>query len=181
MGKTLGIVGGGRIGEAVVRRLHDGFDVKILYHDVRRNLSLEKKTMAKFRSLPQLLRESDFVSLHVPLLPTTRHLISTKELKVMKKTAFLINAARGPIVDERALVKALAKKQIAGAGLDVYECEPMIDCDPRDNLELRRMRNVVLTPHTASATIEARQAMSRVAAQNILAFIAGHKPPNQIQ
>lgn len=179
-GKTVGIIGTGRIGSGVVHRLHDGFGMRILYNDVKKNSVLEKETSAKYRTLPQLLKESDFVSLHVPLLPSTRHLISTKELALMKKTAFLINTSRGPIVDEKALLKALKKGQIAGAGLDVYECEPLIDCDPHDNLELRNMPNVVLTPHTASATLETRQSMSRIAAQNILAFVSGKRPPNQV-
>lgn len=176
--KTVGVIGAGRIGGAVIRRLRDGFGVKVIYNDVKRNPEFEKATGAKFRAKDQLLKEADFVSLHLPLLPATRHFISKHELKLMKKTAYLINTARGPIVDEKALLKALRDKDIAGAGLDVYECEPMIDCDPRDNLELRRMENVVLTPHTASATIEARQAMSQVAAENIIAFIKGRTPPN---
>ncbi|MBI4714037.1 D-glycerate dehydrogenase [Candidatus Uhrbacteria bacterium] len=178
--KTVGIVGTGRIGSGVVHRLHDGFNMKILYNDVKRNTQLEKETGAKFRTLEQLLKESDFVSLHVPLLPSTHHLISTKEFKMMKKTAFLINTARGPIIDEKALVKALTKKEIAGAGLDVYECEPLIDCNPKDNLDLKKMDNVVLTPHTASATLETRQEMSRLAAENILMFINGKKPKNMV-
>lgn len=180
-GKTIGIIGTGRIGSAVVERMYDGFGTKIIYHDIQRNTKLEKRTKAKYRSKMQLLKEADFVSLHVPLLPSTKHLISTKELKAMKKTAFLINTARGPVIHEKALLKALAKGEIAGAGLDVYECEPMIDCDPKDNLELRKMDNVVLTPHTASATVETRQAMSRIAAKNILAFIKGKTPPNQVK
>jgi len=179
-GKTVGIVGTGRIGSGVVHRLHDGFNMNVLYHDIKRNPQLEKKTGAKYRSLTQLLKQSDFVSLHVPLLPSTRHLISTKELKLMKKTAYLVNTARGPVIDEKALTRALMKGEIAGAGLDVYECEPLIDCDPLDNLELRTLPNVVLTPHTASATLETRQVMSRVAAQNILAFIRGKIPPNKV-
>lgn len=181
IGKTVGIVGSGAIGSAVVRRLYDGFGVKVIYNDIKRNPKLEKATKAKFRTLPQLLKEADFVSLHVPLLPTTRHLISTKQLKTMKKTAFLINTARGPVVDEKALIIALENKEIAGAGLDTYECEPLIDCDPRDKYELRKLPNVVLTPHTASATLETRQAMSRVAAENILAFVKGKKPPNLVK
>ena len=99
----------------------------------------------------------------------------------MKKTAFLINTARGPVVDEKALVRALMKGELAGAGLDVFECEPLIDCDPNDSLELRKLKNVVLTPHTASATLGARQAMSRTAASNILAFIKGKTPPNMVK
>lgn len=179
--KTVGIIGAGRIGGAVLRRLRDGFDTKVIYNDIKRNPEFEKATGAKYRKLDQLLKESDFVSLHVPLCAATKHLISARELKLMKKTAFLINTARGPVVDEKTLLKALANKEIAGAGLDVFECEPLIDCDPRDNLELRKMENVVLTPHTASATIEARQAMSRVAAENITAFIKGKTPPNLCQ
>ena len=178
MGKTLGIIGTGHIGIAIARRMYDGFGVKIIYSDITRNPDLEKKMKAKYRSKAQLLKEADFVSLHVPLLPSTRHLISTKELQMMKKTAFLINTSRGPVVDEKALVKALARGEIGGAGLDVYECEPLIDCDPKDSLELRKMKNVILTPHTASATIEAREDMSFIAAKNIVAVLSGKKPLN---
>lgn len=177
-GKTLGIIGSGRIGMALARRMHDGFNVKILYTDLKRNDDLEKRYGAVYRSKRQLLKESDFVSIHLPLLDGTRHYISTRELALMKKTAFLINTARGPIVDEKALTRALIAKKIAGAALDVFECEPLIDCDPSDTLELRKLSNVILTPHTASATIGARQAMSRTAAQNIMAFLNGQKPPN---
>jgi glyoxylate reductase len=177
-GKIIGVIGAGRIGSGVLRRLHDGFGVKVIYNDVKKNSEFEKTTGAKFRTLDQLLKESDFVSLHVPLCSATRHLIGAREFKLMKPTAFIINTARGPVIDEKALLKALASKQIAGAGLDVFECEPLTDCDPYDNLELRKMENVVLTPHTASATIEARQAMSRVAAENIIAFVNGKTPPN---
>lgn len=179
-GKTIGIVGTGRIGTAVVKRLHDGFKMKVIYHDIKRNKELEKTTGAKYKSLNQLLKESDFVSLHVPLIPKTHHLISNKELKLMKKTAFLINTARGPVINEKALLTALKRNEIAGVGMDVYECEPLIDCDTTDKLSLAQMDNVVLTPHTASATLEARQAMSKVAAQNIIAFINGKVPPNKV-
>ena len=180
-GKTLGVIGTGMIGTKLIERLHDGFGLRILYNDVKRNPKLEKKYSAQYRSKMQLLKQADFVSLHVPLLPSTKHLISTKELKAMKKTAFLINTSRGPIVNELALTKALEKNQIAGAGLDVYECEPAIDCDLSDTHELRKLDNVILTPHTASATIEARQEMSRIAAENIIAFLDGKKPPNQVK
>ncbi len=180
-GKTLGVIGTGMIGTNLIQRLHDGFGLKILYNDIKRNPKLEKKYGAQYRSKMQLLKQSDFVSLHVPLLPSTKHLISTKELKAMKKTAFLINTSRGPVVDELALTKALEKNQIGGAGLDVYECEPAIDCDLSDTHELRKLDNVILTPHTASATIEARQEMSRIAAENIIAFLDGKKPPNQVK
>lgn len=180
MGKTVGLIGAGAIGTAIARRLRDGFDVKIVYTDVKRNEKLESEG-AKFMTQEQLLKHADFVSLHVPLLPSTRHLISAKELKMMKKTAFLINTARGPIIDETALIKALRRGDIAGAGLDVYECEPMIACNAKDMVELHRLPNVVLTPHTASATIEARQAMSRTAGENILAFLDGKQPANAVK
>ena len=181
VGKTLGIIGTGAIGTGVVKRMYDGFGIKILYHDIERNKELETKYKAKFVSKMDLLKKADFVSLHVPLLPSTRHLISTKELKAMKKTAFLINTSRGPVIDESALVRALAKGEIGGAGLDVYECEPLIDCNPKDNYELRKMKNTILTPHTASATVETRQAMSRTAAKNILAFLDSKKVPNKVK
>jgi glyoxylate reductase len=175
-GKTIGIIGLGRIGKAVAQRLAEGFNMKIMYHNRSRDKQFEKEVGAKYGSMKAVLQKSDFISLHVPLTPDTYHLISTPELKLMKKTAFLINTARGPVIDEKALVKALAKNKIAGAGLDVYECEPMIDCDPTDNYELRKLDNVVLTPHTASATIETRQAMSVLAAKNVIAVLKGRKP-----
>lgn len=181
MGKTLGLIGSGRIGAALAKRMYDGFGVHIVYNDVKRNPDFEKAYAAKYLSKNDLLKKSDFVSLHVPLLPSTRHLISTKELSMMKKTAFLVNTARGPIIDEVALVKALKTGEIGGAGIDVFECEPLIACNPRDTKELRTLKNVVMTPHTASATDGARQAMSRVAATNILAFISGKTPPNAIK
>lgn len=179
--KILGIVGLGRIGFAVAQRAAKGFRMKLLYNDMKPNADFEKEYGAEFVSLEVLLKNSDFVSLHVPLLPETRHLISGAELKLMKKTAFLVNTARGPIVDEKALLKALSSGTIAGAALDVFECEPSIDCDPRDHLELKSMPNVVMTPHTASATIEARQAMSRVAATNIIEALEGRTPPNIVK
>lgn len=180
IGKTIGILGSGRIGTHVARRLYDGFGVKIIYNNIKRDKKLEKKYKMTFRTKDQLLKEADFVTIHVPLLPSTRHMISTRELKMMKKTAFLINTARGPIVDELALVKALANGEIRGAGLDVFECEPLIDCDPNDSYELRKMPNVVLTPHTGSASVEARQAMSVESAKNIIALLNGEKIPNRI-
>ncbi len=181
VGKTVGIIGTGAIGTSVVRRLHDGFGVNIVYSDIKRNKDLETNTGAKFLSKEVLLKTADFISLHVPLLPSTHHLIGAKELGMMKKSAFLINTSRGPIIDEVALIKALKKKQIAGAGLDVYECEPNVACSASDATALIHLQNVVLTPHTASATEETRQAMSRTAAQNILAFVAGKKPPNAVK
>lgn len=175
VGKTLGIVGSGLIGMDLVERMFDGFGVKIVYTDVKRNEKIEKDELAEFLTLDELLKRSDFVSIHVPLLPTTRHLIGAKQLRLMKKTAFLINTSRGPVVDEAALITALQKKQIAGAGIDVYEFEPKIP------LALRKLDNVVITPHTASATIETRQAMSQRAAENIVAFLDGKVPPNAVK
>jgi glyoxylate reductase len=172
-GKTLGIVGAGRIGSALAKRAVDGFGMKLVYSDARRNTDMEKAFKATQLPLEKLLEVSDFVSLHVPLLPSTRHLISTAEFASMKKTAFLVNTARGPVVDEKALLRAIKTKRIAGAALDVFECEPAIDCDVSDNLELKSYPNIILTPHIASATIEAREAMSMVAAENIIAVLAG--------
>jgi len=171
-GKTLGILGLGRIGSSVAERMTKGFGMKVLYYDIKRNPAFEKSVKAKFVSVQQLLKSSDYVSVHVPLLPTTKHLIGAKELKLMKKTAYLVNTSRGPIVDEKALVKALKTKQIAGAGLDVFEKEPKLTPG------LGKLDNVILTPHTASATIAARTAMSEIAARNILAVLSGKKPAN---
>jgi glyoxylate reductase len=172
-GRTLGIIGAGRIGSALARRAMDGFGLKIVYSDVHKNEAFEKEFKAVHLPFEKLLETSDFVSLHVPLMPSTRHLISTDEFALMKKTAFLINTARGPVVDEKALLRALKTKRIGGAGIDVFECEPSIDCDITDNLEMKSFPNVVLTPHIASATMEARQDMARVAAENIVAVLAG--------
>ncbi len=180
MGKTLGLIGTGNIGTMVARRLASGFGMKILYTDVKRNTDFEKTFGGKFRTKEQLLRESDFVSLHVPLLPATHHLMNDAAFALMKKTAFLINTARGPIVDSAALVRALKKKQIAGAALDVFEGEPQFARKKSDAKYLQHTWNVILTPHTASATIETRQAMSRTAAENILAFVKGKRPADVI-
>lgn len=174
--KTLGIVGLGRIGYAVARRAVLGLGMRCVYHTPRRDPIFEQEIGGTFTSLDRLLETSDVVSLHVPLLPSTRHLISTDALSLMKQTAFLINTARGPIVDEKALLRALKTKRIAGAALDVFECEPAIDCDLKDRLSLAALESVILTPHTASGTIEARQAMGRLAAQNIIAVLNGHAP-----
>ncbi len=176
IGKTVGIVGTGRIGVNVIRRLVDGFGVKILYADLQQNPELKKMHDVSFVPLERLLRQSDFVSLHVPLLPATHHLISTQQFRLMKKTAYLINTSRGPIVDSHALVQALKSKQIAGVGLDVFEGEPKFALTKKDSTYLQNAWNAILTPHTASATIEARQAMSKLAADNIIAVLSG-KPP----
>lgn len=169
--KTLGIVGCGRIGGKVAIMMHHAFNCKILYTSHYRNDEVENATKAKKVNPTELLRQSDLVSLHVPLFPETTHLISMKELKMMKRTAYLINTARGPVVDEKALLGALRKKIIAGAALDVFENEPKITAG------LEKCENVVMTPHTASATREARDRMAEVAAQNIIGvLIKGQSP-----
>lgn len=170
-GKTLGIVGVGRIGRVVAKRAQ-GFDMKVLYTDVMRFEDLEKEFGIQYVDKETLLRESDYVTLHVPLLPDTTHYISANELEMMKDTAYLINASRGPVVDEKALVKALREKKIAGAALDVFEMEPA--AEP----ELYEMDNVVLAPHIASASIETRTKMATMAAENVIAGVKGLKPPN---
>lgn len=169
-GKTIGIVGMGRIGTYVANIAYGGFKMKVLYHDIVKSEDLEMLTEAKFSSLEVLLKQSDLVSLHVPLLPKTKHLLGKAEFKMMKETAILINTARGAVVDEKALIDALGEGQIAGAGLDVYEFEPHI---PH---ELTTLGNVVLTPHTGSATLECREEMAAIAAQNIIDVFAGKTP-----
>jgi glyoxylate reductase len=171
-GKTLGVIGLGRIGAAVAKRAL-GFNMEILYNDIRKiEPGLIDMLRAKFLPLPELLTHSDFVTLHVPLKPDTIHLIGGQELSLMKKTAFLINASRGPVVDEKALVAALQKGMIAGAGLDVFENEPRV------TPELLKMENVMLVPHIGSATSATREKMSLVAVKNILAVLQREVPPN---
>ncbi len=171
-GKTLGIIGLGRIGHAVARRAR-GFDMRVIYHNRRRLESAEEKDLGvEWVEFGRLLRESDFVSLHVPLTDETRGLIGRDELAAMKPDAFLINAARGPVVDEGALVDALRDGGIAGAGLDVYEHEPALDEGLTD------LKNTVLLPHVGSATIETRRRMASLAVDNLLAGLSGRKPPN---
>ena len=172
-GKTLGLVGGGgRIGRAVARRAR-GFSMRTLYWAPRRIAEADERGLGLvYLPLDQLLAESDFVSVHAPLKPETVHLIGARELKLMKPTAFLINTARGPIVDERALVVALTERRIAGAGLDVYEREPQIE------QALLGMTHVVLTPHLGSAVAELRESMAHVVVDNIVAVIEGRRPPN---
>ena len=172
--KTIGILGLGRIGSALAKKAARGFDMRVVYYDVKPNAEFEKEFNAAYKSLPQLLAEADFVSIHVPLLPATRHLIGEKELKMMKKTAYLINTSRGPVIDEAALTRALKEGWIAGAALDVFENEPSLAAG------LAELANAVLTPHTASATLETRSAMARIAAENIIAFFEGKTPPNVV-
>jgi glyoxylate reductase len=170
-GKTLGIVGFGRIGRAVARRAF-GFQMKVLYTDaVRATEDAERSFNAEFRDMNSLLAESDFISVHVPLLPETRGLFDAPKFFRMKPTAFLINTSRGPVVDEAALVAALENKKIAGAALDVYEHEPFI------HPGLKRP-NVVLTPHLASASLETRSKMAVMAANNVVALFKGQRPAN---
>ncbi|MFO0764750.1 MAG: D-glycerate dehydrogenase [Patescibacteria group bacterium] len=175
-GKTLGLIGLGRIGKLVAKHAVLGFGMKVIYADMKRDTAFEKEFGAKFMTKEKLLESADAISLHVPLLPSTKYLIDTAEFSLMKKKAILINTSRGPVVREKALLRALRTKRIGAAGLDVFECEPAIDCDLTDKLELKSFSNVLLTPHTASATIEARAAMSKMAAENIIAVLNG-KPP----
>jgi len=175
-GRTLGIIGVGRIGSFLARMGRLGFNMPIIYYDVARNLQIEKDYQARFVPMAELLKTSDFISLHVPLLPTTRHLIGSQELKAMKSTAILINTSRGPVVDEKALVSALKKKVIAGAGLDVYEFEPKLAPG------LSKLDNVVLTPHTASATHAARREMALIASNNIIdVLLRDKRPRNEVK
>jgi glyoxylate reductase len=172
-GKTLGLVGFGRIGRAVARRAL-GFHMKVIYTDaVKAPAEVEKSLNAQFRDMNALLAESDFISLHVPLMPETRGLFDSPKFYRMKPTAFLINTSRGPVVEEAALVAALDAKKIAGAALDVYENEPFI------HPGLKRP-NVVLAPHLASASLETRTKMAVMAANNVVALFTGQMPPNML-
>jgi len=172
-GATLGIVGAGRIGAAMAAR-SKGFNMKVVYSDARPNEALEHELGARRVELDELLAVSDYVSVHVPLMPETRHLFNAATFAKMKKTAYLINTSRGPVIDEEALVTALRDKTIAGAGLDVYEKEPLM----ADGLAA--LENVVITPHTASATFASRRGMATKAATNLLAMLEGRRPPDCI-
>jgi glyoxylate reductase len=172
--KTLGIYGFGRIGRAIARRAR-GFSMRILYCDlIRAPESLERELEATIVDRETLIRESDFLSLHVPLTPLTHHLIRAADFAMMKPTAFLINSARGKVVDEEALVQALQLKRIAGAGLDVYENEPRV------HPGLLEFPNAVLTPHVGSASGETRLGMAMLATDNLLAALEGRRPPNVV-
>ncbi|HNW96403.1 MAG TPA: D-glycerate dehydrogenase [Candidatus Paceibacterota bacterium] len=172
--KTIGIIGLGRIGLEIVKRLKDGFGINFIYYDLKRNEQAEKEFGVQFVSLEDLMKNSDFVSIHVPLTPETKHLIGEKELRLMKKTAYLINTSRGAVIEEAALVKVLQERVIAGAGLDVYENEPKL------SEGLAQLDNVVLLPHIASASFDTRSKMSEMAAQNIVAVLGGQAPINPI-
>lgn len=172
--KTLGIVGLGRIGRAVARRAL-GFDMRILYTQRHRaDEAVEKEVQAAYVDKVTLLKESDFVSLHIPLTPETHHFIGAKELNLMKPTAILINTARGPVVDEKALFPALQEGRIAGAGLDVFEREPKLERG------LLRLKNIVLTPHIGSGSLETRTKMALVAAENLMVGLMGKRPPHLV-
>ena len=170
-GATLGIVGAGRIGTAMALK-SEGFQMKVLYSDGIRNEVLEQQLQAEKVDFATLLEHSDYVSIHVPLMPETRHLFDRNAFQRMKKTAYLINTSRGPVVNEADLVEALQAGEIAGAALDVYEKEPLMAEGLKD------LKNVVITPHTASATTSSRGGMARLAAANLLAMLKGEKAPN---
>lgn len=172
-GKTIGLIGGGgRIGRAVAKRAQ-GFSMRTLYWTPRRKPEAEEREAGlTYVPYDQLLSESDFVSVHAPLNAETRHLVGERELGLMKSTAFIVNTARGPIIDEKALVRALTENRIAGAGLDVFENEPRVEP------ELLAMKNVVLTPHLGSAVTDLRESMANVVVDNILAILDGRRPPN---
>ncbi len=173
-GKTLGIIGFGRIGRAMARRAR-GFDMRVLYQDaVAADPATERELRATRTDTATLLRESDFVTLHTPLLPETQHLINAQSLKTMKKTAYLVNASRGPVVDEAALAQALKEGWIAGAGIDVFEREPEV------HPALMGLSNVVLAPHIASASSDTRLKMANLAVDNCLAVLEGRTPPTPV-
>ncbi len=174
-GKTLGLVGTGAIGSEVARMAHHGFNVNIIYSDPRPNEQIEKDYGAVRHELDDVLKMADLVSIHVPLMDSTHHLINADKLKLMKPTAFLVNTSRGPVIDEAALVTALQNKTIAGAGLDVYEFEPKLSPGLAD------LQNAILTPHIASARIEARNEMAQIVANNVIDFFEGKTPRNEIK
>lgn len=171
-GKTLGIFGMGRIGQAVAKRAL-GFDMQVLYTNRRRlDAAIERQLRARYVQKSELLAESDYVSIHCPLMPETTHAFGASEFAAMKKTAYLINTSRGPVVDEGALVNALRRGEIAGAALDVYEHEPVL------HEGLYTCENALIVPHLGSATLETRGKMARIAAENIVARLRGERPPN---
>ncbi len=175
-GKTLGIVGLGRIGSRVAHHGVVGFDMKVVYTDIKQDVEFEQEFGARFApTIDELLAQCDFVSIHVPLLSSTHHLINEDRIKKMKKTAYLINTSRGPVIDEKILAKALKEKWIAGAAIDVFEFEPDI------TRELKKLDNIILTPHIASATKETRDKMAILAAENIIDALEGRIPRNLVK
>lgn len=168
--KKIAIIGLGRIGQGVAKIMHAGFGSEIMYVDKYKNIFFEKEYRAKRVTLETALKQADIISLHVPLLPSTTHLIGKKQIQLMKKNAIIINTSRGPVIDEHALYTALKKNQIGGAGLDVFEFEP------KPVTGLTKLKNVVLTPHIASATLETRVEMATLAARNIIEVLTGKEP-----
>jgi len=173
-GSTLGIVGLGRIGCAIAQRAK-GFSMKVLYNDVIRRPDFEKEYGIQYVDADYLFKNADFITVNVPLTKETHHLVDERKLKMMKKTAYIINNARGPVVDEEALYKALKEGWIAGAGLDVFEQEPLPDSSP-----LLKLDNVVVAPHISSSSYETRSQMAKMVADNLTAFFEGKTPPNLV-
>lgn len=174
--KVLGVVGLGRIGSRVAMIGRKGFDMSVLYYDVKQNEDFEREASAQFKSnVDDVFREADFISIHVPLLDATRHLVNAERLGMMKKSAYLVNTSRGPVVDEAALRDALNVGTIRGAAIDVWEHEPELTPGLAD------LENLIITPHTASATEETRQGMGDLAAKNIIEALEGRIPPNLVK
>lgn len=173
-GKIIGLIGAGQIGTEVAKMLHYGFNANVIYSDIKPNLILEQITGPTMKTTAEVLREADIVSLHVPLIPSTIHLINKESLATMKKTAFLINTSRGPIVDEKALVEALEKDIIRGAALDVFEFEPKLAKG------LTKLPDVIITPHIASARESARNMMAEIASKNIISVLQTGNPINNV-
>ncbi len=174
-GKTLGVLGAGRIGSRVAEIMSNGFGMNIVYYDIKENDFVSKHLGGEFKASPDsVLSEADVVTVHVPLLESTRHLLNAERLAMMKPSAYLVNTSRGPVIDEAALVEVLKSKSIKGAALDVFEDEPMLAEG------LTSLKNVILTPHIASATEETRGKMSTMAAENVIAVLGGNTPPNQV-
>ena len=173
-GKTLGIIGFGNIGRSVAKKAN-GFNLNVLYYDIlRESEEKEKELGIKYSDFEELLKKSDFITINSAYVPALKHMIDEKEFLLMKNTAYLINCARGPIVNEKALIKALKTNEIEGAALDVYEFEPKIGD------ELKHMKNVVLTPHIGNATVETREQMALCAARNIIQVLKGEKPESPV-
>lgn len=175
-GKTLGVIGLGRIGSRVAFHAVKGFGMKVIYTDIKQDERFEKEVGAEFfGNIEDILGRCDYISLHVPLLDSTRHLINEERLRIMKSTAYLVNTSRGPIIDEKALAKALKQGWIRGAAIDVFENEPKVESG------LLKLNNIILTPHIASATEKTRNAMAELAAKNIIEVLEGRTPPNIVK
>lgn len=173
--KTIGIVGLGRIGSRVAHHAVLGFDARVIYNDIKKNEEFENEFGAEYKEkIEDLLSEADYVSIHIPLLDSTRHLINAERIRLMKPGAYLVNTSRGPVIDEMALIEALKNRTIRGAALDVFENEPVLTPG------LAELENVILTPHIASGSEETRQAMSELAAKNIIEAFEGKIPTNLI-